>query len=146
MGNFAENLNLGNRFGPPPPVINSLSQTSATLYVQTSNDGRPILIDQYHFESIPFFKFGPIRTQVCLRTERPVKQTKRQTRNHTNKQTRKHTSGHTLPTAQQKKPLKPRTALVKRIYFNLIWEKKKNIKKGKLLVPQFMYQYSLILF
>ena len=29
MGNFAENLNLGNRFRPPPPLLTALKERSS---------------------------------------------------------------------------------------------------------------------
>ena len=33
MGNFAENLNLGNRFRPPPPVFEEILHQTPPIFV-----------------------------------------------------------------------------------------------------------------
>ena len=37
MGNFAENLNLGNRFRPPPPVRNDTRSNIDRLFQESAN-------------------------------------------------------------------------------------------------------------
>ena len=43
MGNFAENLNLGNRFRPPPPVIGDIDR----LYIKMMADTNCVRVHNY---------------------------------------------------------------------------------------------------